>query len=143
MQKRNTLGVLGVLSILFGVALIVGQSMGVGWFLLGLAIPAIYHAYRYHRYEQHPLYRLIAKSSNQVVWVYHEVVRSMPFGIKTLDRTIVHFKQVDGTEETLFIPGKRSIPFLREIEPHFQSATFGYSLKKEQLYRANPLLLKR
>lgn len=143
-RKRNALAALSaVLFVVGAVLLVTGEARWAGIFCLGASIPAGRAAVRHHQVDAHPLFRLIAGPGQDVVWVYHEIVRSMPFGVKTWDRTIVHFKKLDGSEETLFVTGATVRPFLEEIEPLFPHATFGHSVEKEQLYRANPLLLKR
>lgn len=85
----------------------------------------------------------LTEQPEKVVWIYHEVLISMPFGIKTLTRATVYLNLDDGKYDFFQIPPEKAEQFLDHLRQVFPDATFGHSVEKEQLYRANPNLLRK
>lgn len=85
----------------------------------------------------------LTESPEKVVWIYHEVLISMPFGIKTMSRATIFLNLDDGGYDFFQIPPEKAESLLEHLRGVFPDATFGHSVEKEQLYRANPNLLRK
>lgn len=82
-------------------------------------------------------------SPEQVVWIYHSIVISMPFGVKTFSRGTVYLNTMDGKYDFIQASPKDCEELMNFFRMRFTSSTFGHSTEKEQLYRANPELLRK
>jgi len=76
-----------------------------------------------------------------IVWVYATVVISMPFGIRLFSLATVYCHFINGNKESFFVSGSKLQSTLEQLNRLLPHASFGYSLNKEQLFRASPLLL--
>lgn len=85
----------------------------------------------------------LTKRPDQVVWIYHEVVVSMPFGFKTMSRATIYLNLEDGGYEFFQVKPKKAEEMMNYLRNIFTTASYGHSVEKEQLYRANPELLRK
>ena len=94
------------------------------------------------RIRNHPALQL-SFDPEQVVWIYHMIVVSMPFGVKTRQMTTVYMRKADGDYEFFKMPLKDVDVVLDQMKELFPEASVGHSVEREQLYRVNPELLRR
>lgn len=123
-KRGNVLAAFGLASVLLGV-----------WLL--------WSALRRPSSDSHPLFYLMKKKPEKIVWVYSENIQSMPFGFHLWDTGMMHFKLSDGGEITVSLPAeklKMVSKFLNRILPH---ASFGYSEEKRQQFETDPTLLRK
>lgn len=85
-----------------------------------------------HHLHQHP---------HTVVWVYYQLVQTMPFGVAVEETVTVWFHLTNGRALALRIPEKQVIPLMDQLQLYLPHATFGYSEEKAFLYQADPRLL--
>ena len=86
---------------------------------------------------------ILLHDPKKIVWVYHYIVLTMPFGIAVGQMTTMYFKLQNGDHLTLKVKphvAEHLLSLLRMRLPH---ASFGYSAKKEFLYNTDPALLRR
>ena len=91
----------------------------------------------------HPLKELVEFESENIVWVYAQVIQRMPYGIETARTCTIYFKLIDAREWSIRMPEaewKIVGPWLQQQLPH---ATFGFNIEKEQWYAADPAMLYR
>lgn len=114
-----------------------------GWAAVLLGIWLFWNVIRRVTPDRHPLFRMMEKSPEKIVWIYSENIQSMPFGFHLWDTGMMHFKLSDGGEITVSLPaGKLKLvsKFLNRIFPH---ASFGYSEERRQQFETDPTLLKK
>ncbi|MEM8526756.1 MAG: hypothetical protein AAGG68_19100 [Bacteroidota bacterium] len=122
--KNNLLAVVGLIALLF-------------------AIQFAYQYFKYLEVQQMPLFLLLKRKPQDIVWVYSIVTERMPFGFKINHNALMYFKLIDKDDICLTVPAERAELIssgLNHLLPH---ATFGYSEDKEQLYMASPEMLLR
>lgn len=122
--KNNFLSVIGLIALLFSV------QFG-------------YQYFRYPVIQQMPLFVLLKRKPQDIVWVYSVVTERMPFGFKINHNALMYFKLLDRDSICIAVPAERAEIIssgLNHLLPH---ATFGFSEDKEQLYMAAPEMLLR
>ena len=122
--KNNSLSVVGLIALLF-------------------AVQFGYQYFKYPDVKQMPLFVLLKRKPQDIVWVYSVVTERMPFGFKINHNALMYFKLLDRDSICIAVPSDRAEVIssgLNHIVPH---ATFGYSEDKEQLYMAAPEMLLR
>ncbi|MGB1247736.1 MAG: hypothetical protein ACPG4Z_02540 [Chitinophagales bacterium] len=98
--------------------------------------------YQAHEGES-PVLDTLKHKPKSIVWVYHHCLVSMPFGVKTFERTTLYIYTLDKQYHTQLIKNDSAEKLLVTLEKELPQATFGFSVEKEQLYRANPAMLLR
>lgn len=123
-QKYNLLAVLGV-----------GMALPGAWFLREYL--------RRPKVEDDPLWQVLHRAPKQVVWVYIQEERLMPFGMLLTERGTLFVMLLDGSELTLAMPIKQlklASHYLHRLLPH---AAFGFSQERKQQFEQDPSLLGR
>jgi hypothetical protein len=113
--------------------------------ILGLlVIAAAYHLFQYYTLakDYHRISRKILEDAESIVWVYTYEKEVMPFGLVLYKKIDFCFALADGNTEVLTFLSDLKYLFLRLLKDHLPHATFGHSVEKEQLYRANPETLR-
>lgn len=93
--------------------------------------------------QKHPVIRHLREEKHQIVWVYSFVSINMPFGVHLFKLVTIWLHYRDGSQQIVRIGHKHLKQCMKCLENELPHATFGYSVKNEQLYRANPELLER
>jgi hypothetical protein len=96
-----------------------------------------------HGARQEDLLRLLVQTPEQVVWIYYYKVETMPFGVRVNQMITLYFWTLDRKHSEIRMSEGEAVQIMNGLRGHLPWATFGYSPEKEQLYRANPALLKR
>lgn len=114
-------------------------GLGVALFMLGLffAISCLLKL----KTSRNQLIKILQNNPKKVVWYYAYIVENMPFGVRVLQMSTIFIFFVDGKHTTLRVSKKetsRVMQALSELLPH---ATKGYSVEREQLFKANPRML--
>lgn len=121
-QKYNLLAVLGV-----------GVALPGAWFVREWV--------RRPRVEDDPLWQVLHRAPKQVVWVYTQEERLMPFGMLLTERGTLYIMLLDGSELTLALPTRKlrlASHYLHRLLPH---AAFGFSQERKQQFETDPTLL--
>lgn len=92
---------------------------------------------------KHPVIEHLRRQKHQIVWVYSFININMPFGVEMFRLVTVWLHYRDGSQQYLRISHAYLSECMAHLETHLPHATFGYSVQKEQLYRANPVFLER
>jgi hypothetical protein len=92
---------------------------------------------------KHPIIRHLQHEKHQIVWVYSFISINMPFGVQLFRLVTIWLHYRDGSQQYLRIEYKYLKECMQCLQNELPHATFGYSVKNEQLYRANPVLLER
>lgn len=92
---------------------------------------------------KHPIIKHLRYERHQIVWVYSFINVNMPFGVHLFKLVTIWLHYRDGSQQHLRIEHKYLADCMQCLENELPHATFGYSVKNEQLYRANPVLLER
>ncbi len=123
-QKHNLLAVLGL-----------GVALPGAWFLR--------EHLRRPRVEDDPLWQVLHRRPRQIVWIYTQEERLMPFGMHLMARGTLFVMLLDGSQLALALPTqqlKLASHFLHRLLPH---AAFGFSQERRQQFEADPALLVR
>jgi hypothetical protein len=123
-QKYNMLAVLGV-----------GVALPGAWFVREYV--------RRPRVEDDALWQVLHRAPRQVVWVYTQEERLMPFGMLLWERGTLYVMLLDGSELTLALPTRKlklASHYLHRLLPH---AAFGFSQERRQQFERDPSLLGR
>jgi len=107
-----------------------------GTYLLVLAATIMHPA-------KHPVIKHLRSERHQIVWVYSFVSINMPFGVELFKLVTIWLHYRDGSQQHLRIREAHLTECMEHLQNQLRHATFGYSVQKEQLYRANPALLER
>lgn len=89
------------------------------------------------------LYKLLHEAPEHIVWVYYYKVESLPYGIKVGQMSTLFFKTSDGNSHELRCSESKSLLIMDALRTTLPHCTFGYSAQKDQLFRADPNLLRR
>lgn len=92
---------------------------------------------------KHPIIKHLRHDKYQIVWVYSFININMPFGVEMFRLVTIWLHYRDGSQQYLRIAYAHLPECMAHLETKLPHATFGYSVEKEQLYRANPELLER
>jgi len=127
---------------------ILGLGRSVFFFILGLGVSGISLALivksiRQQNIEQNTIFRALHDHPESLVWVYAIVTERMPFGLKFWQYGLLYFHTLDGKHHTISVPVAKLKLLSKYLNRLLPSATFGYSLEKEELYRDSPLHLLR
>lgn len=109
--------------------------------LLVLAALFIYNAAKRIKPEKQPLVQYLEFDPKEIVWVYSYVVQTMPFGIHFLKMNTVYFYFKNGDYTTIRVSEKVHKELMQDLKFRLPHASFGFTSEKEQLYKANPMLL--
>jgi hypothetical protein len=121
-QKQNLLAVLGL-----------GVGLPGAWFLREYL--------RRPKVEDDPLWQVLHRRPRQVVWVYTQEERLMPFGMLLTVRGTLFVMLLDGSELALALPTRKlklASHYLNRLLPH---AAFGFSQERRQQFEIDPALL--
>ena len=110
-------------------------------FLFGMAF--FIHGVNNYKIEKNINYQLINYYPERIVWVYCHISQIMPFGIYLYKRCRMYICDINGNSTTIMVDSKNANQLMDYLQSRLKGATFGHSIQKEQLYRANPLLLKK
>lgn len=93
--------------------------------------------------SKHPVIKHLQSNNGDIVWVYSFISINMPFGVHMFKLVTIWLHYRDGSQQHLRISHRYLEACMHYLETLLPHATFGHSVKKEQLYRANPELLLR
>jgi len=122
--KNNLLSVVGLIALLF-------------------AVQFGYQYFRYPDVQQMPLFVLLKRKPQNIVWIYSVVTERMPFGFKINHNALMYFKLLDRDSICIAVPAERAEVISNGLNYLLSHATFGFSEDKEQLYMAAPEMLLR
>ena len=88
------------------------------------------------------VFKLLQLHPESIVWVYYYKVETMPYGIRISHMSTLYLCTTDNIKNDLRTSEKQSIHIMNALRPLLPHASFGYSQQKEQLFLANPDLLK-
>lgn len=112
---------------------------GVFFLLLGCAFTG--YLFRIGPFKSKSVADQLLEDPDAVVWVYHYIVQTMPFGVEVSKMTTVYFYLVDGNFHTLRVKLSRIDELFDQLKHRLPHATFGYSEEKDFLYKTDPRLL--
>lgn len=150
-RNRNILGALllaAVAGVWLGWHLGLTESLWTGGNLLlaGITIAAVGYAGMErlrHDTNRDDFCQMLEKSPGSLVWVYYLRIDIQPFGVHVRQTTTLFFWTNEHSHLALRATEKESIAIMNALRACAPHASFGYSLQKEQLYRADPALLRR
>ncbi|GEM_PF-1032082 len=87
--------------------------------------------------------QLLTKRPENLVWIYYLKVDIQPFGVHVRQTTTLFFWTEKQSHIALRATEEESIAIMNALRNSLSHTSFGYSLQKEQLYRADPGLLRR
>lgn len=144
---------LGVLLIIIGTTTLITYQLGAQdhsvlingiWIALtAIGVGVLGYSLLRHDVSKDGLIRDLERNGQSIVWVYYMKVETMPYGIRIMDMTTLFFMLDNGEKHTLRANEKRILKIMNSLRDALPHATFGYSTQKEQLYRANPDLLRK
>lgn len=114
---------------------------GSGLFSIALGIGAAGYLYRVGPFYQLSIADLLVQQPTRIVWVYHHIVQTMPFGVEVRQMTTLYLFLDDGNFHTLRLKATGIDELLDQLKIRLPHATFGYSEEKAFLYKTNPRLL--
>lgn len=122
-----------------------GQPLlaGLGVFLAVIGVRFGVSAVKIWRSAQHPLWRLLHRQPQRIVWVYSVSKDLMPFGLYIFSRGILYFQLDDGRSLDLSVPAKQLKLISRTLNRLLPEASFGYSVERRQLFAMDPTRLRR
>lgn len=116
-----------------------GLSFGALFFTIGIYLG--FKTVSNWSIENSQLIFLLQYDPQKIVWVYTSITQRMPFGLAFSKVGTIHFKMVNGEDISLFIPVKYLNHLSLLLSKHLTHATFGYTVDREQWFRAAPELL--
>ena len=85
---------------------------------------------------------VLEQRSEEIIWIYPYFANHQPFGILVRKTSLLYFYLLSGEHYTIELPEKELKKFKESLKPFLPHVVFGYTLEREQLYRADPYLLK-
>lgn len=116
------------------------------WCIEGLILLlAVYHLIQYYniKKEYQTITRRLEKEKEDLVWVYTFESEVMPYGVVMFRKIYFCFGDARGKIEMLTFLSDLKFLFLRLLKEELPHATFGHTTEKEQLYKANPEMLRQ
>ena len=107
------------------------------------AILLPYGIYHFLHVRNSTLIKVLKQDPDDVVWIYHYIMIQKPWGVQIRKSCLLYFHLLNGDHFTISIPAKKAENLMDDLKPHLPLTTFGHSVEKEQLYKADPLLLRR
>ena len=93
--------------------------------------------------QKNELLKIIIKHPQKVVWVYHQQIQNMPYGINLITLNTLYICLNNHEKIAILMPAAQ-IPQLLELLRHrLTNATFGYAKSYEQMYEIAPDLLAK
>lgn len=93
--------------------------------------------------ENNKVYQQVVYQPHKVVWIYYQVTQIMPFGILLFKKYRLFVNTDSGNTLDLSMTSADIHNLFSYLKSQCPEATFGHNVLNEQLFRANPLLLKR
>lgn len=121
--------------------LLLVRVTGGGILLAGILL--IIYLMRWPPFRNPLVAETLFKEPGKVVWVYHEVMQTMPFGIAVLQKITVCLARTDRTTLVLRVDLEEFDRLWKELHQILPHATFGYSKDKAYMYKTEPRLLLR
>lgn len=110
--------------------------------LICTAIFSIVFIYKFYKNEQVHALDLLQKKSNRIVWCYYTRMHIMPFGIGLFIRCRFFIYTLNGDAYTLRAGEKSIQTMISHLKHLHPGITIGYSINNEQLFKADPHLLR-
>jgi hypothetical protein len=88
------------------------------------------------------LVNLLVKHPERLVWVYYLNVQIQPFGVHVRRVSTLYFWMDNHEHLSLRAAEQECVSLMNALRNSLDHCCFGYSLQKEQLYRADPALLR-
>lgn len=85
---------------------------------------------------------LLTKHPERLVWVYYLNIQIQPFGVHVRQICTLYFWLDDHKHLSLRTQEEDCVAIMNALRDSLDHCCYGYSLKKEQLYRADPALLR-
>lgn len=150
-NRRTQLG-WGILVFLFGSLLAIllptdiAETRRIPLQLLAFAaiiigLYAIIHAIRIQNPDKNRILHSLKERPQNIVWIYSYITVNMPFGIQLFRTCTMYVNFVDGKQSDLKVDPNRYDEINQLLQDDLPHATFGYTVQREQLYRADPKLL--
>lgn len=114
---------------------------GSGLFFIALGLGATGYLYRVGPFYRLSIADLLVQKPMNIVWVYHHIVQTMPFGVEVSQMTTLYVFMDDGNFQTLRVKAAGIDRLLDQLKIRLPHVTFGYSEEKAFLYKTNPRLL--
>ena len=83
----------------------------------------------------------LRNNPRDIVWFYSYMVINMPYGVRVLRMATIFLYSIDGHKITLSVKEKELKSVMKTLEKYLPHASNGYTVVREQLYKANPALL--
>lgn len=114
------------------------------WGLLSLSgVAFLLHGINNFKIENNKAYQQVVYQPHKVVWIYYQVTQIMPFGILVFKKYRLFINTENGETYDISLNASDIHPLFAYLKSQCPEATFGHNVANEQLFRANPLLLKR
>lgn len=102
---------------------------------------AIIYAYRSINPNRLSILRMLKEQPNDIVWSHQYILQNMPFGVEVFKVCDIYLYTRHRDKDCIRIKMEKLEEIQQALERDLPHATFGYSVEKEQLYRANPNML--
>ncbi len=110
--------------------------------LLGLVgLYFILHGVLRYDSQRNYILKHVIRERDAVAWVYYESIQHFPFGVRFLQIDILHIRLINREHISIMMREPELLYLIQMLRKQIPSATFGYSVYKEQLYNINPDLL--
>lgn len=111
-------------------------------FLLALGV---YHMLNFFniRKQVSEMKKQLTQAPEEVVWVYRIEKEVMPFGVMVFKKSYYCLGLTNGKSMIFPLLDEVAHPFKKEMYAYLSHATFGHSVENEQLFRAEPELLRK
>lgn len=114
-----------------------------GIIVLLAGIFSIVQTLRFFVQEELLAYRIVTLDNARVVWLYYSKLSLMPFGVGLFNRCKMYVCTIDGKIFTLRAGEQQIKNCIAEATTENTAITSGYSVDREQLFKADPRLLRK
>ena len=104
---------------------------------------AFIYAYRSLNPAKLLILRTLQNKPKDIVWSHQYILQNMPFGIEVFKVCDVYLYTRHGHRDCIRVKMEQLKEIQEALEKDLPHATFGYSVEREQLFRANPDMLYR
>lgn len=110
-----------------------------------LSMLVMYHMFTFFniRKQVREVKNKLVVAPDEVVWVYRIEREVMPFGVMVFKNSYYCLGLTSGDSMLFPLIDEVHHPFNREMNTFLSHATFGHSVEKEQLFRADPEMLRK
>ena len=106
-----------------------------------IGLYACIYAFRSLKPSKLLILHTLQEKPKDIVWSHQYILQNMPFGVEVFKVCDIYLYTRHGQKDCIRVKLEKLDEIQQALERDLPHATFGYTVQREQLYRANPDML--